>query len=128
MIVIDASCALKLLLRQGNAETLAKRLLSEEIHAPHLIDVEVLSGVRRLLRLKQVSHERAKAGLEWFLELAIERHGHAELAWRIFDLRDNVSAYDAAYVAVAELAQAPLLTADGRLARSHGHRARIEAV
>jgi predicted nucleic acid-binding protein len=128
VIVIDASCALKLLLRQGNAETLAKRLLSEEIHAPHLIDVEVLSGVRRLLRLKQVSHERAKAGLEWFLELAIERHGHAELAWRIFDLRDNVSAYDAAYVAVAELAQAPLLTADGRLARSHGHRARIEAV
>lgn len=128
MIVIDASCALKLLLKQGNAETLAHRLLSEEIHAPHLIDVEVLSGLRRLSRLRQVSLERARDGLGWFLDLAIERHGHAELAWRIFDLRDSLSAHDAAYVAVAELAQAPLLTADGRLARAHGHRARIEAV
>lgn len=128
MIVIDASCALKLLLKQGNAEALADRILNEEIHAPHLIDVEVLSGLRRLLRLRQVSLERAGDGLAWFLDLAIERHGHSELAWRIFDLRDSLSAYDAAYVAVAELAQAPLLTADGRLARSHGHRARIQAV
>ena len=128
MIVIDASCALKLILKQGNAEGLADRLLSEEIHAPHLIDVDILNGLRRLLRLRQVPVERARDGLAWLLELAIERHGHAELAWRIFDLRDSLSAYDAAYVAVAELAQAPLLTADGRLVRSHGHRARIEAV
>jgi predicted nucleic acid-binding protein len=128
VIVIDASCALKLILQQAGAEALAERVLSDEIHAPHLIDVEVLNGLRRLLRLRQVSLDRAREGLRWFLDLAIERHGHAELAWRIFDLRDNLSAHDAAYVAVAELAQAPLLTADRRLARAHGLRARVEAV
>jgi len=125
VIVLDASCALKLLLKQGSAE-LAARVVGEEVHAPFLIDIEVLSGLRRLVRQKELSAERASQGLDWFFDLSIERHHGVELTRRAFALRDSLSAYDATYVVVAEFLRAPLLTADGRLARSHGHHAKIE--
>lgn len=125
MIVLDASCALKLLLKQGSPE-LAARVVGAELHAPFLIDIEVLSGLRRLVRRREISVERASLGLDWFFDLGIERHHGVELARRVFALRDRLSAYHGAYVVVAEFLRAPLLTADGRLARSHGHRARIE--
>ncbi len=70
--------------------------------------------------------EERVIGLEWFLDLGIEMHHGPELTRRIFALRHSLSAYDAAYVAVAESIEAPLLTADGRLSRAHGHRARVE--
>lgn len=127
MIVLDASCALKLILKQGGPD-LARRVLSAEIHAPYLLDIEVLSALRRLIRQKELNAERATAGLKWLFDLGIERHHSAEIAWRAFALRDSLSAYDAAYVAVAEFLDAPLLTADGRLARTHGHHARIELI
>ena len=128
MIVLDASCALELILRREGSAGLAERVVAEEVHAPCLIDVEVVSGLRRLLRQRLLSPERAILGLEWLLDLGIERHHGGELARRVFALRGSLSAYDAAYVAVAELLSAPLLTADARLARSHGHAARIELV
>ena len=127
MIVLDASCALKLILRQAPTD-LARRVMGDEIHAPFLLDTEVLSALRRLIRQKELDVERATAGLDWLFDLGIERHHNKELAWRAFALRNSLSAYDATYVAVAELLNAPLLTADGRLARSHGHHARIELV
>jgi predicted nucleic acid-binding protein len=128
VIVLDASCALELILKLEGGEALAARVVGEEIHAPCLIEIEVLSGLRRLVRQRQLSPERARFGLDWFLDLGIERHHGVELARRVFALRGSLSAYDAAYVAVAELLSAPLLTADARLARAHGHSARIELV
>ena len=125
--MLDASCALELILKQGSVE-LAARVVGENVHAPFLIDIEILSGLRRLVRQRELSAERASLGLEWFFDLSIERHHSVELARRVFALRDSLSAYDAAYVVVAEFLRAPLLTADRRLARSHGHHARIEVV
>ncbi len=127
MIVLDASCALKLILKQGGLD-LPRRLLSAEVHAPYLLDIEVLSALGRLIRQKELNSERATAGLNWLFDLGIEHHHSEEIAWRAFALRDSLSAYDAAYVAVAEFLDAPLLTADGRLARTHGHHARIELI
>lgn len=127
MIVLDASCALKLILRQGDV-ALARRVMEDEIHAPCLLDTEVVSALRRLIRQKVMNPERASAGLDWLFDLGIERHHGEPLHWRAFALRDSLSAYDATYVAVAEFLDAPLLTVDARLARTHGHRARIELV
>ena len=127
MIVLDASCALKLILKQGGPD-LALRVLKAEIHAPFLLDIEVLSALRRLIRQKEMNSERATTGLNWLFDLGIEHHHSEEIAWRAFALRDSLSAYDAAYVAVAEFLDAPLLTADGRLARTHGHHAEIELI
>lgn len=126
MIVLDASAALKMILRHEGSEALAARVIGKDIHAPALIEVEVVSGLRRLQRQRRVAEDRATIGLEWFLDLGIEKHHGPDLTRRIFALRHSLSAYDAAYVAVAELIQAPLLTADGRLSRAHGHRARVE--
>lgn len=126
MIVLDASAALKMVLRHGGSEALAARVVGKDIHAPALIEVEVVSGLRRLQRQRRIAEDRAMIGLEWFLDLGIEKHHGPELTRRIFALRHSLSAYDAAYVAVAELIEAPLLTADGRLSRAHGHRARVE--
>lgn len=126
MIVLDASAALKMLLRHPGAEALVKRVIGTTIHAPALIEVEVVSGLRRLVRQRQIAADRAAIGLDWFLDLGIEKHHGDDLTRRIFALRHSLSAYDAAYVAVAELVDAPLLTADGRLSRAHGHKARVE--
>lgn len=126
MIVLDASAALKMILRHENSDALATRTVGEDIHAPALIDIEVVSSLRRLLRARQIGAERATAGLDWFLDLGVERHHGPEFTRRAFTLRDSLSAYDAAYVAVAEFLEAPLLTADLRLGRAHGHRAKVE--
>jgi len=126
LIVLDASAALKMILRHEGSETLAARVIGEDIHAPALIEVEVVSGLRRLQRQRRVAADRATIGLEWFLDLGIAMHHGPELTRRIFALRHSLSAYDAAYVAVAESIEAPLLTADGRLSRAHGHRAKVE--
>ncbi len=126
MIVLDASAALKMVLSHEGSEALVVRVVGKDIHAPALIEVEVVSGLRRLQRQRQITEDRAMIGLEWFLDLGIEKHHGPELTRRIFALRHSLSSYDAAYIAVAELIEAPLLTADGRLSRAHGHRARVE--
>lgn len=101
-------------------------MIATTIHAPALIEVEIVSGLRRLERQRQIAADRAAVGLEWFLDLGIEKHHGNDLTRRFFALRQSLSAYDAAYVAVAELVDAPLLTADRRLSRAHGHKARVE--
>ena len=130
MIVIDASALLEMLLRTQRADQLLQRTLepSERMHAPHLLDVEVTQVLRRLALRKEITVARAEEALDDLSKLAIERHEHQTLLSRIFQLRDSMSAYDGAYVALAEALNAPLLTCDAKLAGARGHRARIELV
>ena len=130
MIVLDASAAVELMLRTPRAERIAARALhpSERLHAPHLIDVEVLQVMRRLVQAKEITAARAGVALTDFEQLVIERHAHRPLSHRIWGLRGSLSAYDAAYVALAEALAAPMLTCDDKLARAHGHSAQIEVV
>lgn len=128
MIVIDASAVLELLLRTDRAENVARRALAadERLHAPHLLDVEVVQALRRMVRLKGIDVERTEQALEDFEGLLVERHSHHEFVHRIWQLRGSLTAYDGAYVALAEALDAPLLTCDAKVARAPGHRARIE--
>jgi predicted nucleic acid-binding protein len=130
MVVVDASAVLELLLATPAGERVARRVLvaGEELHAPHLLDVEVAHVVRRLEAAREIDVAEAGRVLADLLDLPLERHGHAWLLGRAFELRHAVTAYDAMYVALAEALDAPLVTADARLARAHGHRARVELV
>lgn len=130
MIVADASALLELVLGTARAERLGARALAEgeTLHAPHLVDVEVAQALRRLVQLKEVGAARAGQALEDFGAIRLERYPHSDLLPRIWELRGSVTAYDASYLALAEALEAPLLTCDARLARSHGHSARIELI
>ena len=94
------------------------RIDGESLHAPHLIDLEVLSVLRRQVLAGDLSAERAAAGITALTQLDLVRYQHATFADRIWALRENLTPYDAAYVALAEALNVPLLTLDGRLARS----------
>jgi predicted nucleic acid-binding protein len=128
LIVVDASAILELLLGTERAESVAARALAprERLQAPHLIDIEVVQALRRLVQLKAITAVRAEQALDDFAGFFIERHAHRELLPRIWELRESLTAYDGAYVALAEALDAPVLTCDAKLGRSHGHRARIE--
>lgn len=126
MIVVDTSVLLEVLLRTPLGERHADRILGDERHAPHLLDVEFASALRRSARTGAITPAEAEDTLDIFLKLAVERHAHTALLPRVWSLRDCVSAYDASYVALAEMLDLPLLTCDAKLARSHGHHARIE--
>jgi predicted nucleic acid-binding protein len=130
LIVIDASALLEILLRSDRADRLLARTLgaAERLHAPHLLDIEVASVVRRLVQRKDITLARAGQVFDDFARLFIERHPHGPLLPRIWELRDAMTAYDGAYVVLAEALGAPLVTCDGKLARAHGHRAKIEMI
>jgi len=130
LIVIDASAVIELILRTEPGEHVAARALApvEHLYAPHLIDVEVTQLLRRLVQLKEVTTHRAREALDDYAAVLIDRAAHRELLPRIWELRDSLTAYDAAYIALAEALDAPVLTCDAKLARSHGHRARIELI
>jgi predicted nucleic acid-binding protein len=130
LIVIDASALLEILLRTGRADRLMDRALadSERLHAPHLLDIEIANVMRRLVQRKETTLLRAEQAFEDFAQFLIERHDHGPLIPRIWELRDAMSAYDGAYIALAEALDAPLLTCDGKLARAHGHRATVEMI
>lgn len=129
MIVLDASAAVELVLQTSRAGRIATQALhpNQRLHAPHLIDIEVSQVIRRLLQTREITLRRAELALADFEQLVIERHSHRPLR-RIWNLRSAISAYDAAYVALAEALAAPLLTCDEKLARAHGHGAHIELV
>jgi len=126
LIVVDTSAILSALVGRPHVGALRDRLGPEELHAPHLLDVEFLHGLRRLVAGKQLSLGRAEEAREDLDDLAIIRYPHSPLADRIWQLRDALSSYDAAFVALAEALGAPLITCDGRLARSAAHSAAIE--
>jgi len=130
LIVIDASAVLELLLRTAKGIKVEERVFDSEesLHAPHLIDIEVTQTLRRLVSHKDITAARGKQALEDHVELNVKRAEHKKLLERIWTLRDSVTAYDAAYVVLAEILDAPLITCDAKLARSHGHKARIELI
>ena len=130
MIVVDASALVDLALGSPRGRQVDARLrrVVGRPQAPHLLDVEVIQAMRRLVAAGAVTEDRARAGLEILARLPLDRHAHAPFADRIWALRGNLTAYDAAYVALAEGLDAPLLTCDARLAAAPGHRARVEVV
>jgi len=130
VIVLDASAVVELLLGTSLGKAVAERLLDPRIglHAPHLIDVEIAQAVRRYVRAGTLHPGAALAVLEDLGSLDIERHSHEALLGRVWALRDNMSAYDAVYVALAEALETTLLTCDGRLARAPGMSRRVELV
>jgi predicted nucleic acid-binding protein len=128
MIVVDASAILDLLLKAATSKRIRARLFGpgQTIHAPHLIDIEVMQVLRRFWLKGALESDRAAGAIEDFVDMSIERYAHGLLVTRIWELRDNLTAYDASYVALAELLDAPLLTCDTRLARVPGILASIE--
>ena len=130
MIVADASAVLELLLNTDAAEEVGARLLDPAaiVCAPHLLDVEVLQVLRRYALAKELSRNRGRQAVEDLTDLPITRYPHEPFVERIWELRHNLTAYDAAYVALTETLGAVLLTRDRHLAKSTGHRARIEVV
>jgi predicted nucleic acid-binding protein len=128
LIVLDASAAVELFVLSEKAERVARRIGTEKWCAPHLFDIEVLQGLRRLLRLEEIDEYTARLAIDSLFSASIRRFDHEALAPRIWELRENVTAYDAAYVALAELLEAPLVTCDKKLGAAPRHRARVEVL
>lgn len=124
---MDTSAVLTLLLGEPPIPALATRLSGVSLHAPHLIDVEFVHALRRLVSTTRVPAARAAVVRTDFAGLTIVRYPHGLLLDRMWELRDNLTAYDAAFVALAEAIEAPLVTTDARLAAAPGNDALIEA-
>jgi predicted nucleic acid-binding protein len=128
VIVLDASAVIELLLQTATGKRVARRIAarSQGLHSPHLVDVEVLQVLRRWEARGALPSDRAAEAVADLAQLDLRRHPHDVLSSRVWELRANVTAYDAAYLALAEALRAFLLTTDGRLARAPGHRATVE--
>jgi predicted nucleic acid-binding protein len=127
VIVVDTSAVLAALTAGAAADALRQRIAGDgDLHAPHLIDVEMLHALRQLVGRRALTLQRAEEARADFAELAISRYPHEPLADRIWELRHNLTAYDAAFVALSEALQTPCVTCDAGLARAPGHRADVE--
>src|SRR5690242_13244588 len=130
MIVLDASAMVELLLDTSVGRRVAI-LISDPatgVHVPHLLDVEVVSALRRLSKDRVIDDDQADATIQDLLDLDLQRHSHEALLERAWTLRKNLTTYDAVYVALAEALNAALVTCDGRLAKVPGSKVRIEVV
>lgn len=127
MIVVDASAVLELLLQTPVAARVSRRMFApgETVHAPHLLDVEVAQVLRRYAGSREISAKRGAEALLDLADLPINRYPHLALLPRIWQWRNNLTAYDAAYVALAEALDAPLLTCD-RALKSVGAQVPVE--
>ena len=130
MIVLDASATIEMLLRTPTGRLVEARVYSrsQSLHAPHVIDLEVTHALRRNVAAGAIASARGKEALEDLRDLSLVRYPHDLLLERIWELRDNLTAYDAAYVALAEGLGVPLLTCDRKLASPGSHRARVEVI
>jgi predicted nucleic acid-binding protein len=129
VIVLDASAAVELLGDTPRGQRVAERLQPEAVsHAPHLLDIEVTSAIRRQLALGALAEERAQRALILFVLLPIQRHNHLPLLGRIWDLRHNFSPYDACYLALTEALDATLLTCDSALRSARLSRGEVEVL
>jgi predicted nucleic acid-binding protein len=128
VIVLDASAAVDWLLQTGAGLKIEKRIYSrnESLHSPHLLDLEVAQVLRRMVREGMISAARGEDALDDLVALRISRYPHFLFLPRIWQHRHNLSAYDAAYVVLAETLAAPLITRDARMSAASGHGARIE--
>jgi predicted nucleic acid-binding protein len=130
MIVVDASAITELLLQTALGTRVEQRLYQEDddLHAPHLLDVEVLSALRRLVHLGEVLPERAEEAIQDLSVLRVVRHGHLDLATRAWELRHNFTVYDAMYLALAEALDAVVVTCDAPFGAKPRRVARIEVI
>lgn len=129
MIVVDASILVTALGDDGvDGERVRRRLRDERLLAPELVDLEVVSAWRRFRAAGAMDDRRCALAITDLVQAPIDRVGHRPLIARCWELRDNLTTYDAAYVAVAELVGAPLVTADERLARAPGIRCVVEVL
>jgi predicted nucleic acid-binding protein len=129
MIVLDASAVVEILLDSSAGAAIAHRWDTEDgAIAPHVMDVEVLHVFRRLEARSVIDSDRGARAITALTELPVDRQPHDLLLARMWQLRNNVSGYDAAYVALAERFDAPLLTCDAKLAAAPGNRAIIELI
>jgi predicted nucleic acid-binding protein len=129
VIVVDASVLAPALADDGDdGDRVRGRLRGERMTAPELVDLEVVSTLRRAARAGQLDERRSAQALADLSVLPLQRVPHLRLLPRVWELRDNLTAYDAAYVALAEALNAPLLTADGPLARAPGVRCAVEVL
>lgn len=130
MIVLDASAVVELLLHTAAGQAVAARLADPAIgvHVPHLVDVEVVQALRRLASLGELTAVEAETAIDDLRSLDLQRHAHEPLLGRVWELRQNLSAYDAVYVALAEVLETRMLTCDGRLARAPRLANRVELI
>jgi predicted nucleic acid-binding protein len=129
VIVLDASAAVEVIAKRAQAKAIASRLAQDfAVFVPAVFDLEVLQALRALDRAGKLPAPDSGVALRDLEDLRAVRYGHELLRTRIWALRNNLTAYDAAYVALAELLDATLITCDAALARSSGHAARIELV
>lgn len=128
MTVVDASALAEVLLGAPAAEAIEARLLGgrQTLHAPYLLDAEVAHAVRRFAITGEIAAEFGQEALVDLTNFPLQRHPHDFLLPRVWELRHNISAYDAFYIALAEALDAPLVTRDKRVATAPGHRAAIE--
>jgi predicted nucleic acid-binding protein len=127
LIVIDASVVVTaLLVDRGHAAREALR--SDGAHAPHLLDVEATSAIRRWVLAGRLTIKEARSSIRDLGDLAITRHGHEPLLDRVLELRDAVSAYDGTYVALAEILGATLVTGDRRLSHAPAVRCPVAVI
>lgn len=130
MIVLDASAVVEWLLQTRVGARVEERIFSQatSLHVPHLLDIEVAQVLRRYVTAGIITASRGHEALEDLLDVSLTRYPHDVLLARVWELRDNLTAYDAAYVALAEALDAPLVTCDGKIASARGHHARVEVV
>ncbi len=125
MIVVDASAAVSALLNDGPAR---RAILGQQLHVPHLIDMEVASGLRRQVAGGNIDSDAGWTALDTFRRLGMTRYPAGGLLERVWQLRDNVSAYDAIYIALAEDLDCALLTSDAKFGRTPGIRCSVTLV
>jgi len=130
VIVIDASALLEVVLNTAAAGKVAERLFdrNDTLHVPHVLDLEVAQVLRRYTFSGEMDAERSAQALEDLADLPLNRYPHDVFLPRIWTLRRNLTAYDAAYLALAEALDAPLVTCDGAFAKVSGHHARVEVI
>jgi predicted nucleic acid-binding protein len=128
MIVLDTSAAIDWLLQTPAGQLIEQRIYAhpDTLHSVHLLDVEFVQVLRRLVREGTLAPRRAEEAIDDLSALRMTRYAPGLLLPRIWRLRQNLSAYDAAYVALAEKLQAPLITRDRRIATAPGHTAAVE--
>lgn len=129
-IVVDASVIVEVLLASGDGQRIMQRMIADNVplHAPELLDVEVLHVLRRAVALGHMTVRRAEQAIRVLESFPLTRHGHGALRLRCWQLRANFSAYDATYVALAEGLAARLFTRDARLGRAPGLAAAVDVV
>jgi predicted nucleic acid-binding protein len=130
VIVLDASTLVELLLGTEHGRRVAARIADPALglHVPHLADIEVAQTLRRHVRDREIDHASATAALDHLHALDLERHAHEPLLDRVWELRQNLPAYDAVYIALAEVLDTIVLSCDRRLARAPGMSGRVDLI